>query len=154
MGHLRRLRSAGQLGLLALLLGGCGEEPASIAREYSDFVGVWESGVLGESDSYRFLQITASGYMTHAHWRRQGNNTRCVVVNSIPVKTLSPSLIHGSAFWVINVELVVDVPPDEDGGVLRMTVEGEDMVRTDDRDEGVDFNWDCADGGLAQTPLI
>ncbi len=147
------LKAAGCAGLMAFLLGGCDQEAVPISQEYSDFVGVWESGVLGEGNSYRFLQVTASGYVTHAHWQRQGNSKSCVIIDSIPVRTLSASLIHGSAFWVINVELVVDSPPKDTDGVMRMTVEGEELIRTDDRQEGLDFDWDCVDGGLAQTPL-
>ena len=147
-----KLRSLVQAGLLVMLLSGCDQEVTPIAPEYSDFVGVWENG-MPEGSDYHFLQITASGYLIQAQWHRQDGVTNCTIINRLPVKTLSESQINASAYWIINVDLSVDSPPEESNGSLLMTVDGDPMIKTDDRREGFDFKWECGDDGLIRVPV-
>ena len=137
--------------IIACAVTGCDLEPEPLAVEHADFVGVWERGQYGEGTSYRYLQISASGYLTHARFEKTEQSIHCLSVGAMPVKKISELQITTTFLWLFSMDYEVNEQPWMEDGSWKMTIDGEELTRTDDRLEGFDYTWSC-DDGLVREP--
>jgi hypothetical protein len=132
---------------LLLVLAGCGE-PAPVPPEYADFVGVWELNTFGASDTYRYLKITASGYLSYARLDRTATSLSCVHLDQLSIKEITPTRITAKALHLFTTEFEIGAPPAKTGSDWHMTVDGQELVRTHGAEDTPDYSWECGDGEL------
>ena len=140
------------LSILALTLAGCSQEPTPITSEHVAFVGVWEQGRFGEGTTYQYLQISASGYIASARFEKTGGRTTCVVMARMPVKIFTRSQISASFLRFFTIDFEINKPPTEVGDTIRMTIDGNELTKTDSRQDGFDHAWSCSGPDLVRSP--
>lgn len=138
------------LSIMALMLTGCGSEPSPLSAEHAAFIGVWEQGEFGQGGTYEYLQISASGYLAYARVEKNEGSSVCIVIEKTRVGKITPSQISVSFLWFFTIDFEINKPPVEAGDFLRMTLDGNALIKTDDRQEGFDFSWSCSDYDLAR----
>jgi len=137
--------------MLASVLVGCSQEPAPISQNRTSYVGIWEQGNFGEGTKYQYLQISASGYLASARFAKVGGTTTCSVVGKIPITSITSSKISTSALWVINMDFTVNRPPKREGNTERMTIDGNELIKTDARTDGFKYTWSCSEAELVRS---
>lgn len=136
------------LSTMALMLTGCEMEPTPISAEHVAFVGVWEQGKFGGDTTYVYLQISASGYFSYARIEKSDGVSTCVVIEKNPIKSITDGQISVSILAIFTSEFEINKPPTAVGDSIRMTIDGNDLTRTDIRQDRFDYAWSCAAGAL------
>ncbi len=142
------------LCLLALILTGCGQEPNPISSQRAAFVGVWEQGRFGQGTTYEYLQISAPGYFSYARFEKSNGISTCVAFEKTPLNKITSTQITVSFLWIFTSDFEINRPPAEFGDTLRMTIDGNELTKTDSRQGGFYFSWSCNDGDLFRKLVI
>ena len=136
------------LSTMVLMLTGCEQEPTPISVEHVGFVGVWEQGKFGGDATYEYLQISASGYFSYARIEKSDGVSTCAVIEKTPIKNITDGQISVSVLGIFTSDFEVNKPPTEVGNSMRMTIDGNDLTRTDIRQDRFDYAWSCTEGDL------
>ena len=136
------------LSAMVLMLTGCEQEPTPISAEHVAFVGVWEQGKFGGDTTYEYLQISASGYFSYARIEKSDGVSTCVVIEKMPIESITNRQISVSVLWFFTSDFEINKPPTAVGDSMRMTIDGNELTRTDIRQDRFDYAWSCTEGDL------
>ena len=133
---------------------GCEQEPTPIASEHAEFVGVWEQGKFGEGTTFRYMQISASGYFSFAQIEKNDGISTCSTLDKSPLVSISSTQISISFLWFFTAKYKINKPPTKVENTWRITIDGHELIRTVSRKEGFDYSWSCSGPDLLRKAQI